>query len=187
MIAPKSAGSDSKNIMQFVKHSLIKRLCLLTVGGGVLLIGLNGLLILVDKPIANLIDQFISTALGITGETIDRTTIEDYARIKLPQTATNIHAHTERGIDSLILLKFSLPPADMPQFLAKSGFQSGLKDGYNPLQWKEPDQTNPWWTPQNATVFAGIASGQSGQFIRHIFVAQTNPTSYIVYVEAYSM
>ncbi len=172
--------------MPSVKYLLIKKLCLLAVGGGVLLLGLSGLLVLVDKPTTNLVDQFTSTALGITGETIDRTTIEDYARIKLPQTATNIHAHTERGIDSLILLKFSLLPAALPQFLAKSGFQSGLKDGYNPLQFNEPDQTNPWWTPQNATVFAGIASGH-GQFIRHIFVDQTNPTSYIIYVEAYSM
>ncbi len=103
-----TAVSNLKGIMQSVKLPLLKKLCLLTIGSSVLLIGLSGLLILIDKPTAILVDQLMSTALDTTEETIDRATIEDYARIKLPQGATHIHAHTERGIDSLILLKFSL-------------------------------------------------------------------------------
>lgn len=126
------------------KHSLIQKLCIGGVAGLVLLSGIGGMVVLGNKPTADRVTHLIASVLGTRSQPLDRAAIEANARIKLPDNATEIQVHTEQGIDSLILLKFALPPAEIPKFLTASGFQTQLKGGYNPLQWREPNQTTPW-------------------------------------------
>ncbi len=126
-----------------------------------------------------------STADAGQSSALDRATIEQYARIKLPASATDIHSYTESGMDRIILVRFTLPATDLSQFLRDAGYTEPLRNNYNPLSaWNGYDL--PWLQPESAANFAGgIASELS--FAKRIFVDTSDPQTYIVYLEHFEL
>jgi len=78
--------------------------------------------------------------------TMNREQVEKIARIKLPSDVFDIQSYGEKGIDTLILLRFSIHSKDMDLFINQSGLT--LTENYKPfvndfgtdLSWWEIDK-----------------------------------------------
>ncbi|HLK96163.1 MAG TPA: hypothetical protein VK364_00200 [Hymenobacter sp.] len=115
------------------------------------------------------------------GAPLDRATIEQYARIKLPASATDIHSYTESGMDRIILVRFTLPAGALEQFLRDAGYSEPLRNNYNPVSaW--PEEKFDWWNPDQAQSFRGGKAAEPG-FWKNIFVDASDPQTSIVYLE----
>ncbi len=122
-----------------------------------------------------------STADAGQSSALDRATIEQYARIMLPASATDIHSYTESGIDRIIYVRFTLPASDLDQFLRDSGYTEPLRNNYNPIPVWTKEEFD-WWHADQAQSFRdGKASEPS--FWKNIFVDTSDPQTYIVYLE----
>ena len=64
---------------------------------------------------------------------LNRQQIEQLARIQLPPNSKEIEVHTESGIDSLIVLRFTLDQSDLDSFLTSAGYTEPLKEGFRPF------------------------------------------------------
>jgi hypothetical protein len=113
---------------------------------------------------------------------LDKATIESYARIKLPNSATNIHSYSTSGKDLLILVKFELPPSDLDAFTKSIGYTNQIQVNQLSLERADPFDKAPWWDPRAAKIFAG-GMIDSGSFAKMILIDKTNPNSYIIYLE----
>jgi hypothetical protein len=118
---------------------------------------------------------------------LDNATIEDYARIKLPASATNIKAFSERGQDRITYVKFDLPQSDLSDCLKAAGYSAALTPQYRPSQFDaDSSEVSNWWFAKQAKVFAGAsfpAPHLAGHKImqENVLVDQTNPQLYTVY------
>jgi len=122
-----------------------------------------------------------STTDAGQSSTLDQATIEQYARIKLPASATDIHSYTESGMDRIIYVRFTLPASDLEQFLRDSGYSEPLRNNYNPISaW--PKKRFDWWHADQAQSFRGGEVSEPS-FWKNIFVDTSDPQTYIVYLK----
>ncbi len=126
-----------------------------------------------------------STADAGQSSALDRATIEQYARIKLPASATDIHSYTVSGIDRAILVRFTLPSTDLSEFLRDAGYVETLRAGYNPISsW--PREKLEWWKSDQTNEFRG-GSVMEPSFWKNIFVDTSDQQTYIVYLEHFEL
>ncbi len=126
-----------------------------------------------------------STADAGQSSALDRATIEQYARIKLPANATDIYSYTESGIDRIIYVRFTLPASDLDQFLRDSGYTEPLRNNYDPVVTR-PQKRLDWWHADQAQSFRGSSIGEPS-FAKNIFVDTSDPQTYIVYLEHFEL
>jgi len=118
-------------------------------------------------------------------------TIEDVAKIAgihIPDSAYEVQVHAEMvWLDGFALIKFKLPPNDLPPFLEENGF-SDLQEGY----WSIQDFAVPgdWWPnlgpdhlPPISRYLGGEFNFPEEGFSRCILIDVTNQGVYTVYVQ----
>ncbi|HLK96162.1 MAG TPA: hypothetical protein VK364_00195 [Hymenobacter sp.] len=126
-----------------------------------------------------------TTADAGQNSTLDRATIEQYARIKLPASATDIHSYTESGMDRIIYVRFTLPAGDLEQFLRDARYTEPLRNNYNPIFTDAQEQFD-WWQTDQAQSFRGIKASEPS-FAKNILVDTSDPQTYIVYLEHFEL
>lgn len=105
----------------------------------------------------------------------------DFAGIELPGSATDLHAHGERGIDQLVLLDMKMPAEDLDAFLAASDLPPAEPDS-NPVQASLGRQLG--WQLDDLESFAGAE--QEGPRVRQYVVDTSDPESVTVYLAAFA-
>lgn len=115
--------------------------------------------------------------------------IEILARLKIPDSASDIQTHALYWMDDIIFIRFQLPAYELNDFLASAGF-SNLKPGY----WPFYDERVPWWPKRNefignpARIFAGEKIDLLDQgFSKSIGVDMTNEDIYTIYLKCFDV
>ena len=108
-----------------------------------------------------------------------RAKVESLARIKLPESAQDLHAEFLSVAKRTTVVKFSIPATDLALTLRQAGYTDPLTEGNATLL---PHKELAWWQPRAAKVIAGNVQGEPG-FMRRIGVDKTDPKTYIVYLE----
>lgn len=108
-----------------------------------------------------------------------RVKVEAVARIKLPESASDLRAEFIDARNSRAIVRFTIPAADLPLTLRLAGYKLPLTEGNAILM---SHQELAWWQPRAAKVLAGGLQGETG-FMRRIGVDKTDPSQYIVYLE----
>ena len=123
----------------------------------------------------------IPVATAVPSATPDplRAKVEALARIKLPESARDLHAEFMNEAKRTTVVKFSIPASDLTLTLRQAGYTDPLSDGNAVLL---PHKDLDWWQPRSAKVIAGNVQGEPG-FMRRIGVDKTNPDVFIVYLE----
>jgi hypothetical protein len=115
---------------------------------------------------------------------LEKSEIENLARIKLPASSKNIQVHTESGIDRLIVIRFILDKNDLYYFLKNAGYAEPLKQGFRPFSSKDFKNIN-WWNPDDAKeVIGGFSNGQ--KWANEIMVDVSSPSP-VVYFKAHDL
>ena len=109
-----------------------------------------------------------------------RVKVEAVARIKLPESASDLHAEFIDAQNSRAIVRFTIPAADLSLTLRMAGYKLPLSEGNANLLMNHKELA--WWQPRAAKVLAGGLQGESG-FVRRIGVDKTDPLHYIVYLE----
>ena len=118
------------------------------------------------------------------GESVNREQMEQLARIKLPPSSQDIEVHTESGIDTLILLRFTVSESDLKAFLIDAGYTEPLKSGFHPFSSQEIRGV-PWWNPDDAKdVMGGFMNTKDWASEIMVDVSRTQP---IVYLKAFDL
>ncbi len=131
-------------------------------------------------PVATSVPD-VPTAPPVPTATPDplRAQVESLARIKLPESAHDLHAEFLTDVKRTTVVKFSIPAADLAVTLRQAGYTDSLSEGNATLL---PHKNLAWWQPRTAKVIAGNVQGEPG-FMRRIGVDKTDPKTYIVYLE----
>lgn len=110
--------------------------------------------------------------------------IASIARISIPASASNIHAHAAGFQDRYIYVRFDLPPADLNSFLGVTRYTPAVSESSAiPFQESiEPDET--WWKPRSATRFLSGTNFVDG-ISQSVLIDISNPELYIVYVSTF--
>ncbi len=108
-----------------------------------------------------------------------RAQVESSARIKLPESARNLHAEFLTEVKRTAIVKFSIPAADLALTLRQAGYTEPLTEGNATLL---PHKELDWWQPRAAKIIAGNVQGEPG-FMRRVGVDKTDPNTYIIYLE----
>lgn len=115
--------------------------------------------------------------------------IEILARLKIPDSASDIQTHALYWMDDIIFIRFQLPAYELNDFLASAGF-SNLRPGY----WPFYDERVPWWPKRNefignpARIFAGEKIDLLDQgFSKSIGVDMTNEDIYTIYLKCFDV
>lgn len=105
----------------------------------------------------------------------------DFAGIELPESATDVHAHGERGIDQLVLLDITMPTDDLDGFLAASDLPPA-EPGRNPVQASLGNQLG--WQLDDLESFAGAE--EEGPPVRQYVVDTSDAERVTVYIAAFA-
>jgi len=121
--------------------------------------------------------------------------VEKWGRLSMPSSAQDVRAYVDPGgLDSLVVLSFKLPKADLDSFLATAGYSSELQpveDGMTAGAYFLGFSTRLQGWPSDAE-WEGLLSDPSrslmGQavdepgFHRSLLVDETDPEVYTVYL-----
>jgi len=136
-------------------------------------------------------DQDSSGRESVATPTLSFSEIENMARLELPECAGNLHVYyLSDGIDDFILLRFTLPPSDLEQFLLSSGYPQELQDYEWPML-STIDEI-PWWPKMEDyqavedVFFSGYQINEPG-YARKILVEKTNPGLFIIFLEHFEI
>jgi hypothetical protein len=106
--------------------------------------------------------------------------IEKFIDTPLPSRATNVHFHSELGIDRIVLLRFDLPKDDVPVFLSSLGITSFMS--YSTLH----DSPHiEWWQPEQAEQIGSYQAAYHRINSKgvHILIAELSDDMVVVYLE----
>lgn len=146
----------------------------------VVLVALNG---------RRLTDKFL---FGGYTESLSRQQIERIGAMQLPASATRVRARVRSWQDTLLVVRFSLPPADVATFLGSTGIEQPLSTTELPANFEHAN--TPWWQPGHPKTFeAGEGEVvptrrdpedgyQWEESVRqHVLIDKSNPESYTVW------
>ena len=115
---------------------------------------------------------------------LNRQQIEQLARIQLAPSSKEIEVHTESGIDSLIVLRFTLDQSDLDSFLTSAGYTEPLKEGFRPFSSQELRDVS-WWNPDEAKdVIGGFLNTSDWASEVMVDVSGSQP---VVYLKSYDL
>jgi hypothetical protein len=106
--------------------------------------------------------------------------VQAHAEIRIPVSASDIHAciGCVNPLDTRV--RFNLPPPDFPLFI-KSTYCDRPFTTLNPCEIHHEEQAPEWWQPGVAAILAECTGGNS--FVeQQIMVDKTDQKSHIIYV-----
>ncbi len=109
--------------------------------------------------------------------------VEGLIEAKLPPSASELHSYYIGFQDFFARVRFEIPAADLPQFLASTAFTDPPSTTDNPFSPVEKDQA--WWRPYEAQRFQWFERPQ-GSGKATLLIDMTNPDRYIVYWQGFS-
>jgi len=108
--------------------------------------------------------------------------IEGNARIQLPPSARDIHAHTDGFREIFTQARFTMDAADLPGFL-EDALCSEPPASIDPAVLRSPARKPSWWKPMDAQYLLEC-TGQDEHFYQHILIDISDSETVIVYVSA---
>lgn len=137
---------------------------------------LSGWWLLRGSPEPSLTEQELATLTGVS----------------LPAGAREIRAHSERGIDGIVYVRFVMPAAELDSWLATFAWQAGPAPlgsmPLSPLLRRAPASLADVWQPETVTTgLVGTAQQSGPQGIRYqeVLVDTAQPAEVIVYLVAF--
>lgn len=107
------------------------------------------------------------------------------ARITLPASARDLHAHESRFFDHhSVRVRFAMDPGDLPAFWAGTRIGVPPSAAVNPFARGERDSGLAWWTPHQTQRFQTGESSRGG-VQQKILVDTTDSAVYIVFVSLF--
>lgn len=116
---------------------------------------------------------------------VNKDQIEESARIKLPATVQDLHVHTESGIDTLVVIRFTMQKNELETFLKDAGYTEPLRPNFRPFRSQEL-QDIPWWNPDAVREpSGGLLSTED--WASELMVDTSDPRSATVYLKAFDL
>jgi len=110
--------------------------------------------------------------------------ITEWARIDWPASSRNIQYYSESGIDSIALLRFDIAPDELQRLIGSLGFTKPLRASYRPFP---PEVEAPkWWVDRDIDNAVGGTVMIPG-LCREIYIDQSRPDSYTVYLRTFEV
>ena len=106
--------------------------------------------------------------------------IQNHAEIRIPPSASEIHACIGCITQADTRVRFNLPPPDFVMFI-KSTYCDRPFSPLNPCELHHEEQAPEWWQPGAAAVLAECVGGNS-YIEQQILVDKTEKKSHIIYV-----
>jgi hypothetical protein len=116
-------------------------------------------------------------------DTEDPVIIEGNARITLPDSAQDVHAHVEGFQETFIQTRFVIPSSDLPEFLASTLCNNRSFSTSDIRLLLEDSLDRPWWKPTSAEHFKWC-EGSTDSFFQRILIDMSDPNTYIVFMVA---
>lgn len=130
----------------------------------------------------------ILISIGCTGtqtsHEVDSSEIEGFIGVNMPTTATGISGKWERGIDDLLLLKFTAPEPDTFALLEEIGFDLPLRESYRPFNSLEAYGRE--WDTSELTEFVGGRVTLPGKGFE-VIVDTSDPNAVVTYLLSYEL
>jgi hypothetical protein len=127
-------------------------------------------------------------SFGSGQDDLDAATIERLTGIALPADASGLRSHVESWQDTIVHLRFELPAAALPAWLAGLEWDKPLAAAPlaypfdTPFEWVAD---KAWWQPQRATSFqAGTLHSALGLY-QHILIDTSDPARTLIYVVSF--
>ena len=116
---------------------------------------------------------------------VNKDQIEHAARIKFPMSAQDIQVHTESGIDTLVVLRFTMNKDELTTFLKDAGYTESLRPDFRPFRSQELPGV-PWWNPDEVhKLEGGVLSTED--WASEMMVDMSDSHSATVYLKAYEL
>lgn len=96
-----------------------------------------------------LADKFL---FGGYTEWVSRQQINQIGAMRIPASATDVKARVRSWQDTLLVVRFSIPPGDLTAFLDSTGIRRPLSTTEAPSAFKT-EWYAPWWRPGRPVVF----------------------------------
>jgi hypothetical protein len=106
--------------------------------------------------------------------------IEGNADIKFPPSAHEIYAYTTGMRDIFIMVRFSMQPSELSEFIDNTICNQPLSKSV-PSSHEQVENDPDWWTPNKAQHLEEC-SGKEEHSRQHVLIDMTNEEVYIVYV-----
>ncbi len=117
-----------------------------------------------------------------SAQSTDRAEIEEWGTdIQIPAGARDLHGYMEGWRETLTLLRFTIPPNDLPTVLTTTVCELPLQASENPLANARAPSYLTWWTPGLARTWLSC-SGVRGHAHQTLLVDTTNPSEYVLYI-----
>lgn len=146
------------------------------------IVRLLGLVVLSCILVAGYAVWWVTHSDPFSSDSADPDFLEANTEIRFPPSAREIRAHTEGFREISTLVRFTMSPADLPQFLDSTlcSVPPALADpSLQPRGVGAPS----WWRPMDAERLQECL-GERVDFYQHVLVDVSNPNTYIVYVSA---
>jgi hypothetical protein len=119
---------------------------------------------------------------GTDTERLTPARIQSAGLFTLPPGATNVHAHLQAFQDYCIHIRFDVPPAQLPAFVASTRCAGMFQGSELPSDIvDDPSFVRPWWAPGRPFKFTA-GSWEQGMTKQEILIDESDPTRYVVYV-----
>jgi len=165
--------------MQVWRNPRSRRILLL--GGGLVLLIL-GLAIFAPREL-NQADIFNSGQADLEAAELEKLT-----GITLPAGASGLRSHVESWQDRIVHLRFALPAAELPAWVASQTWESPPAAGPLEYPFASPPEwvaDKGWWQPQQATSFqiGGLRNGAG--IYQHVLIDTSDPDRALIYVVSF--
>ncbi|HYF62524.1 MAG TPA: hypothetical protein VD886_06895 [Herpetosiphonaceae bacterium] len=120
---------------------------------------------------------------------LGRAELERLTGITIPAGASGLRSHVESWQDTIVHLRFELPAAALPAWVAGQAWDTPPAAG--PLaypfaqapEWMQ--RAGGWWRPQEAGSFQVGALGGPAGIYQHVLIDTSDPATAVVYVVSF--
>lgn len=119
---------------------------------------------------------------------VDAAQLEQLTGIALPAGASGLRSHVESWQDTIVHLRFELPSADLPAWVAGQAWTTPPAAGplaypfVTPPEWI--GRNGGWWQPQQASSFQLGSMGGAGLY-QHVLIDTSDPDRALVYIVSF--
>lgn len=153
-----------------------------TGGLALALVGVLALAACGDDPAAAPADDVHSAPA--TAAAVDHAEIEEFARIRIPDSASELRSSSASAIDTSLYLSFAMDGAELDAFVRDAGFQSPPEPGVRALQVGAGRELG--WDTDAVSEFLGHAEEVDG-LVREVLVDLDAPDRPVIYLHAYTL
>jgi len=126
----------------------------------------------------------IAPPTELSGVLTDLSEIEANAGITFPQGAEDVRAHIEGFHDLSTWVRFSINPDELPSFVSHTACESPVERIPAPSITRGPNDPSWWASPAPLEALSCTVNNEN--MFQTIYVDDSNPAKYTVYVIAYT-